>query len=268
MIAEVGVYPEWERMALPNGRSLASCRAALGNMERAVGVTVKSPPSSYAITSAKAQAKAAGALAGLADRATASMDSPQQYRFTSVNGQAQSSDPPLPPGALSGTVIDSTAIAPPLLPIGAKKRGRPSKQERELREAAALARGEVYQPIKRKRQSLPKAAGLEPSSTVNDTDMTSASGRDTVQSAAPSAYEEPPAMNSALQSQQSGSGKESDGVSAAVQEAQSLGLPQLAKKATLEGLKPAVEPAQVPSETQVADMSPQVPVPHPQRRPS
>ena len=43
-----------------------------------------------------------------------------------------------------------------------KKRGRPSKAERELREAEAAARGEVYQPTKRKKQTTrPSAEGAD-----------------------------------------------------------------------------------------------------------
>ena len=78
----------------------------------------------------------------------------QQYQFAPINdpnNPATFQPAPFPQGEASDKA--------------GKKRGRPSKAERELREAEAAARGEVYQPTKRKpktpRPSAEGAAGAE-----------------------------------------------------------------------------------------------------------
>lgn len=74
---------------------------------------------------------------------------PQQYQFAPINE-------PSNPSAFHPVPLIHTE---PLDKSG-KKRGRPSKAERELREAEARARGEVYQPTKRKpKTSRPSAEG-------------------------------------------------------------------------------------------------------------
>ena len=63
---------------------------------------------------------------------------PQQYQFAPINeprSAASFQTATYPPGAAPDK--------------SGKKRGRPSKAEREIREAEAAARGEVYQPTKR-----------------------------------------------------------------------------------------------------------------------
>ena len=62
-----------------------------------------------------------------------------QYQFAPINE-------PSNPSAFHPAPLVHTELADK----SGKKRGRPSKAERELREAEARARGEVYQPTKRK----------------------------------------------------------------------------------------------------------------------
>ena len=63
----------------------------------------------------------------------------QQYQFAPIND-------PSNPAAFQNAPFPQEKTAE----SSGRKRGRPSKAEREIREAEAAARGEVYQPTKRK----------------------------------------------------------------------------------------------------------------------
>ena len=184
IIQDRSIAPQWEQMALPNGtsgsvlslrkrrcvnhawllyrfrvrlansrftgRSLAACKHQFGLLTNRVSSFLAPPGSTAQLSSS---AKASGKRSSIGQPAPIGGDvplQPQQYQFAPINE-------PSNPAAFQGAPYNPQDT----VDKSGKKRGRPSKQERELREAEARARGEVYQPTKRKPKARPSMEGPE-----------------------------------------------------------------------------------------------------------
>ena len=177
-IQDRNVVPQWEQMALPNGelesgrstvwatsvllescgqalmfhgltlragRSLASCRHQFSLLTNRVSSVLVHP------SAAQPSAAPPPAPYGRPVQARHGLMQPplvtsepiythHQYQFAPIN------DPGHPAGFQTAPYNPTETMDK-----AGKKRGRPSKQERELREAEARSRGETYQPTKRKK---------------------------------------------------------------------------------------------------------------------
>ncbi|KAL9100175.1 MAG: hypothetical protein Q9163_004425 [Psora crenata] len=121
------------------GRSAASCRNQFNLLtNRLSSVLAPGLPGQPSVTP-KPKKKRPSSGPGHIVPADTSIQ-PQQYQFAPINEPGN-------PIAFQG--LPPAQGESPERP--SKKRGRPSKAERELREAEAAARGEVYQPTKRKK---------------------------------------------------------------------------------------------------------------------
>ena len=148
------------RLTSSAGRSLAACRQQFGLLtNRVSSFLVPSGPAQSSLVSPAVRKKQPpiGQSQMLPGE---SHLQPQQYQFAPIN------EPNNPAAFQSAPYIQGD-----IADKSGKKRGRPSKAERELREAEARARGEVYQPTKRKpktpRPSAEGAAAGEESSSAN-----------------------------------------------------------------------------------------------------
>ena len=118
------------------GRSAASCRNQFDLLtNRGFGASGQAPGS------AKPKKKRPSSGVGQLVTSEPSLLQQQQhhYQFAPIND-------PSNPAAFQNVPFPQERTAE----SSGKKRGRPSKAEREIREAEAAARGEVYQPTKRK----------------------------------------------------------------------------------------------------------------------
>lgn len=154
-IQQLGIQPRWNEIALPNGRSVASCQRAFSQL----------------LSQASTEYPAAS-------RPVAASPAPVRPRKRASIGEP-SMPPQTAPGAFSSfaSVNDPSTLQAPTATAqspGAKpqkKRGRPSKAEAELRAAEAAERGEPY-PKPKKVKAKPPTEG----STVSLPTFTTASG--------------------------------------------------------------------------------------------
>ena len=131
------------------GRSAASCSNQFNLLTNRLSSVLAPGSSNQAAVAPKPKKKRPSSGPGQPVPPDAPLQ-PQQFQFAPIN---EASNP---------TAFQAVSLAPGETPEKAgKKRGRPSKAERELREAEAAARGEVYQPTKRKKQTpRPSAEGV------------------------------------------------------------------------------------------------------------
>ena len=132
-----------------SGRSAAACRNQFNLLTNRLSSVLSAGPPNQPLMTPRPKKKRPSAGPGPSTSSDTPLQ-PQQYQFAPIN---ESSIP---------SPFQSVSLGPgETSEKGGKKRGRPSKAERELREAEAAARGEVYQPTKRKKQTpRPSAEGV------------------------------------------------------------------------------------------------------------
>ncbi|EUC33467.1 hypothetical protein COCVIDRAFT_40473 [Bipolaris victoriae FI3] len=143
-IRDANIQPRWNDMALPPGRSVRSSQMAFDTL----AATYSVPGQDYRRPHLPAPMMYPGP--------EVPKKRPHQPETSTPVGRLLQ---PRPPHSYPGEYIPAgpaypPAVHPPGEPTHKKKRGRPTKAEAQQRAQEAAARGEVYPPPRRGRQSL------------------------------------------------------------------------------------------------------------------
>ncbi|KAF1945284.1 hypothetical protein EJ02DRAFT_52173 [Clathrospora elynae] len=155
-IRDANILPRWTDMALPPGRSIRSSQMAFETL----AATHSTPGQEYRRPQLPVPMMYAGP--------EVSKKRPHQQETATPIGRLLQ---PRPPHSYSGEFMPAgpaytSTITPTGEPANKKKRGRPTKAEAQQRAQEAAARGEIYPPPRRGRQSI--TAPPEPSPLGSD----------------------------------------------------------------------------------------------------
>lgn len=149
LLRDYNVQPRWNDIALPHGRSLRSCQVAYND----IATTSTSSTTDYRRPPPPAPVIYPGPGPEVPKKRPLQPD-PAGTPTASIGRLLQPRPPhPFPDQFLSGPVY-TAAMSPVAEPANKKKRGRPTKAEAQQRAQEAAARGEVYPPPRKSRQSV------------------------------------------------------------------------------------------------------------------
>lgn len=184
LIESEHIVPRWDDIPLPQGRPLRSCQNVFEEMRQSRRSFVSHVPSMFPSYGPPTPTPfiQQPALPQLQPRESGARKRPFQDIESTFSGMARNIQPrpsPSAPGQTAFATFTGTEGGPNILQSpgdtaeepSRKKRGRPSKDEVQRREAEAAARGEVYQPKRRApRKSIETSTSLAPSEAVGTSD--------------------------------------------------------------------------------------------------